>query len=48
MSTFAQIIREHAAQRPQAAALSFEGCTWTFEELHSLSSRAAQALLNEG
>ena len=48
MSTFAQIIREHAAQRPQAAALSFEGSTWTFEELHNLSSRAAQALLNEG
>ncbi len=48
MSTFAQIIREHAAQRPQAPALSFEGRTWTFEELHSLSSRAAQALLNEG
>ena len=48
MSTFAQMIREHAAQRPQAAALSFEGSTWTFEELHNLSSRAAQALLNEG
>jgi len=48
MSTFAQIIREHAAQRPQAPALSFEGRTWTFEELHSLSSRAAQALLTEG
>jgi long-chain acyl-CoA synthetase len=44
MSTFAQIIREHAQDRPEAPALSFEGSTWTFADLHRLSSRSAQAL----
>jgi acyl-CoA synthetase (AMP-forming)/AMP-acid ligase II len=29
-------------------ALSFEGVTWSFAELHELSSRSAQALLDEG
>ena len=48
MSTFAQILREHAAQRPGAPALSFEGVTWTFADLHVLSSRSAQALRDEG
>lgn len=48
MTTFAQIIREHALQRPASPALSFEGITWTFAELHELSSRSAQALINEG
>lgn len=48
MTTFAQIIREHAQQRPASPALSFEGVTWSFAELHELSSRSAQALLNEG
>lgn len=48
MTTFAQIIRDHAQQRPASPALSFEGVTWSFAELHELSSRSAQALLNEG
>ena len=48
MGTFAEIIREHAATRPQASALSFEGATWSFADLHELSSKAANALLSEG
>jgi acyl-CoA synthetase (AMP-forming)/AMP-acid ligase II len=48
MSTFADIIREHASIRPQAHALSFEGQTWSFAELHANSSRVANALLTEG
>lgn len=44
MSTFAQIIREHSQHRPEAPALSFEGTTWSFADLHRLSSRSAQAL----
>jgi fatty-acyl-CoA synthase len=48
MSTFAQIIREHAQVRPSSPALSFEGVTWCFADLHELSSRSANALLNEG
>ena len=48
MSTFAQIIREHAQHRPDAPALSFEGTTWSFADLHQLSSRSAQALLTAG
>jgi long-chain acyl-CoA synthetase len=44
MSTFAQIIREHAQHRPEAPALSFEGTTWSFADLHRLSSHSAQAL----
>jgi len=48
MSTFAQIIREHAQRRPEAPALSFEGSTWSFADLHRLSSRSAQALRSAG
>ena len=48
MSTFAEIIREHAAERPNASALSFEDQTWTFAQLHARSSRAANALIAEG
>jgi len=48
MSTFAQIIREHAQHRPEAPALSFEGSTWSFADLHRLSSRSAQALRAAG
>ena len=48
MSTFAQILRQHAAERPQAPAVSFEGVTWTFADLHALSSRSAQALRHTG
>lgn len=48
MSTFAQIIRQHAVERPLAPAVSFEGVTWTFADLHDLSSRSAQALRDAG
>ena len=48
MTTFAQIIREHAQNRPASPALSFDSTTWSFADLHELSSRSAQALLNEG
>ncbi len=48
MTTFAQIIREHAQERPSSPALSFEGVTWRFADLHELSSRSANALMNEG
>jgi long-chain acyl-CoA synthetase len=44
MSTFAEILREHAGQRPGAPALSFEGATLNFAELHERGSRAANAL----
>ena len=47
-TTFADVIREHAQIRPQASALSFEGVTWTFADLHARSSRAANALRAEG
>ena len=47
-STFAQIIRALAAERPQAPALTFEGVTWSFAQLDELSSRSANALRAEG
>jgi acyl-CoA synthetase (AMP-forming)/AMP-acid ligase II len=46
--SLAQIIRQHAASRPAAPALTFEGSTWSFGELDALSSRSANALLAEG
>ena len=48
MSTFAEIIREHAAARADAPALTFEDSTISFAQLHARSSRAANALLREG
>jgi acyl-CoA synthetase (AMP-forming)/AMP-acid ligase II len=48
MSTFAQNLREHAAERPLAPALSFEGTTWSFRQLHERSSRVANALKASG
>lgn len=47
-SSYAQLLRDHAAQRPDAPALTFEGRTATFAELDASSSRAAQALQREG
>lgn len=47
-STFAEIIRAHAATRPNAPALTFENVTQTFAELDASSSRAANALRAEG
>lgn len=48
MDTFANVIREHASVRPHASALTFEGKTVNFAELHERSSRAANALRSEG
>ncbi len=46
--TFAQIIREHAANTPQAPALTFEGVTWSFAQLDGFSSQSANALRAAG
>ena len=46
--TFAQIIRQHAADTPQAPALTFEGVTWSFAQLDGFSSQSANALRAEG
>ena len=46
--TLADIIREHAGATPAAPALTFEGVTWSFAELHERSSRTANALRLEG
>jgi long-chain acyl-CoA synthetase len=46
--TFAQILRQHAADTPQAPALTFEDTTWSFAQLDALSSRSARALQAEG
>lgn len=43
-TTFAGIIRQHAKDIPQAPALTFEGVTWTFAQLHAFSSQSANAL----
>jgi long-chain acyl-CoA synthetase len=48
MGTFAAILREHAAARPAAPALTFEDRTQTFIELHETSSSAANALRGAG
>ncbi len=46
--TFAQIIREHAANTPQAPALTFEGVTWSFAQLDGYSSQSGNALRAAG
>ena len=46
--TFAQIVRQHAADAPQAPALTFEGVTWSFAQLHDFSSQSANALRAAG
>ena len=46
--TLADIIRRHAADTPDAPALTFEGVTWNFAQLHALSSQLANALRAEG
>src|SRR5579884_1114486 len=48
MMSFAQILREHAARRPDASALTFEDETQSFADLHARSSRAANALRASG
>ncbi|MFI0356786.1 long-chain-fatty-acid--CoA ligase [Actinomadura sp. 9N407] len=42
------IVRDHARQRPGAPAVSGDGRTVTYAELHERSSRAAQGLLAAG
>ena len=46
--TFAQIVRQHAKDRPQAPALTFEGVTWSFAQLNGFSSQTANALRAAG
>jgi long-chain acyl-CoA synthetase len=46
--TFAQIIRQHALDRPQAPALTFEGVTLSFAQLDASSSQSANALSGAG
>ena len=47
-ATLGDITRFHAAERPQAVALSFEGRLTTYEELEAHSNRVAQGLITAG
>ena len=47
-STFAEILRQHAVDTPQAPALTFGGVTWSFADLDVRSSQSAQALRAAG
>jgi long-chain acyl-CoA synthetase len=47
-TTIADVVRNHAAERPDAPALIFEGRTVTFGELDRRSSQVAQALRAAG
>lgn len=42
--SYAEILRQHAGERPAAPALTYAGQTWSFAQLHERSSRVAQAL----
>lgn len=44
----ADIVRTYAADTPRAPALTFEGVTWSFSDLHTYSSRSANALRKLG
>ncbi len=44
----AQLVRDHARTRPDAAAVSYEGHRLTFADLHARSSQVANALLAAG
>jgi long-chain acyl-CoA synthetase len=46
--SYAQILRQHAKQRPQAPALTFGTQQWNFGQLNEFSSRSAQAMLTQG
>ena len=48
IASLADIVRTHAAGRPEAAALDLDGRTVTFGELGERSSRVAQALRGAG
>ena len=47
-ATFADIVRQQAASRPQAPALTYDGATWSFAQLHAYSSQSANALRAAG
>ncbi|CAN1510028.1 CaiC Acyl-CoA synthetases (AMP-forming)/AMP-acid ligases II [Burkholderiaceae bacterium] len=42
--SYAQMLRQLAQDQPSAPALTFEGETWTFAQLHERSSQTANAL----
>lgn len=46
--TFADVLRRHARERPDAPALTFNGRTQDFAELHAASSRMANVLESRG
>ncbi len=48
MRVLADLVRRHAAERPDAPALSCGDTALTFGELHERSSRAAHALTGLG
>lgn len=48
MDSFAEIIRHHAAARPEAPALTFGGRTLSFSELQAGAARMAQLLSSRG
>src|SRR5262249_39808801 len=42
------VVRDHAMERPDALALSGDGTTWTYRELHDAAERLATGLLDVG
>ncbi len=46
--SYADILRQHAAERPDASALTFGVDSWSFAQLHAGSARAGQALRAAG
>ncbi|MZR12183.1 long-chain-fatty-acid--CoA ligase [Maritimibacter sp. DP07] len=47
-NTFADVIRRHAQERPDAPALTFKGDTHSFAQLHDATSRTANMLASRG
>jgi long-chain acyl-CoA synthetase len=47
-SSFADILRQLATSRGSSPALTFEDQTWSFGQLHEMSSRSANALKAAG
>jgi bile acid-coenzyme A ligase len=48
MRSYASIIKDHAEAKPNAPALTFEGTTLTWKELHQRSNRIAHAMEKRG
>jgi long-chain acyl-CoA synthetase len=48
ITTLDEVLRVHGSQRPEKIAMRAGDRTWTYAELYSESSRAAQGLLAEG